>query len=363
MTLLTSRPLSLLVVDDSPHLRKTLAAFLAREYPAARVDVAANGQVGLRKALAEPYDLVTLDLSMPIMDGYTFLRLFRAKSAVPVLIVSALSDVEHVEKALELGANGFLAKPLDPYRGLADIEEEFRVKLVTLLGGKRLGHPLGKGVWQPEAQDAPVLPTPLSVFREDPRAPSGFPVAVVGCSSGGPPTVQYLLSGLPRDMAGAMVIAQHMPRGFTQALTERLDRLLPVTVREALDGEPLRAGEVVFCPGGANTTLRAAGENVFFSVTPAPEGALVPSVDELFSSAADVLGSRVLGVVLTGMGRDGTEGVRRIKAQGGRVIAESEETAVIYGMPKQAAATGCVDAQLALPAISVALIRALARPS
>jgi two-component system chemotaxis response regulator CheB len=363
-------------VDDSPHVRKVVTELFYSEFGPVKVETAGNGQMALGRVAQETYDLVTLDLSMPVMDGYTFLRIFRTRSAVPVLVISALSDIEHIEQALELGASGFLPKPSDPYHNMEDIREEFLLKVRQLLKHpikhpKLPVHP-GKGRvarTRPDAQ--PVAPenalrenTPSESSTAETRrravfAKESFPVVVIGCSSGGPPTLQYLLSGLPAEMNGAVLVAQHMPKGFTQGLVERLDRLLRVNVREASDGELVRSGEVLFCPGGHNMSLRSNGRAITLAVTAAAEGSCAPSVDTLFDSAAEALGERVLGIILTGMGRDGSNGVQKIKAAGGSVIAESEETAMIYGMPKQAAATGCVDTLLPLPSIAVALLKKL----
>ncbi len=324
-----------LVVDDSPYTRQVLREMLEAEPLVGEVEVAGNGQIALDRALHRPPDLVLLDLQMPVMDGFTFLRLFRRHSAAPVLVVSSLRDLEHVEKSLELGASGFIAKPPDAYRELKLISRELSVKLREHLDGAR-----------PAAREAASAPT-----GETP-----FPVVVIGSSSGGPPTLQYLLTGLPASLSAAVLIAQHLPPGFTQSFAQRLDSLIPHSVREARDGQPLVPGEVVICPGGRNLTVCPGSGRVRLSLEDPGSTMHVPSVDRLFTSAAEVLGSRVTAFVLTGMGWDGAEGVRAVKAAGGTVYAESEATAAIYGMPREAAATGCVEEVLPLPEIAVRLI-------
>jgi len=328
-----------LVVDDSAYTRQILRRVLEADPLVGSVEAAGNGQVALQKALRTPPDLVTLDLQMPVMDGFTFLRLFRARSAAPVLVVSALADLLNVDKALDLGASGFLSKPEDPYRNLEAIAEELHLKL-----RQHLGSPRGP---------APAEPQPDRSRR---GAAPDFPVVVIGCSSGGPATLQYLLSGLPRVPRAAVLIAQHMPVGFTASFAQRLDALLPAAVREGAEGEVVRPGEVVIAPGGCHMVVRGSGSEVTLGVVPAGDDAHAPSVDRLFETAAQVYGPRLTAVILTGMGRDGAQGVRRVKAAGGEVLAESEATAAIYGMPKQAAATGCVDRLLPLPELAVRLM-------
>jgi two-component system chemotaxis response regulator CheB len=334
-----------LVVDDSPYARQVLRRILEADPLVASVQGAGNGQVALQSALRSPPDLVTLDLEMPVMDGFTFLRLFRRRCQAPVLVVSSHADLANVERALELGASGFVSKPENPYRDLEAIAAELRLKL--------------RQHWLPAAGSSP--PAARWAAAEGSSLPAflrrGFPVVAIGCSSGGPPTLQYLLSGLPRAPRAAVLVAQHMPAGFTQAFARRLDTLLAVTVREAEAGNPVCPGEVLVAPGGSHLMVRGEGDAAFLDLVPAVGESCAPSVDHLFESAAQAFGPRLTAVVLTGMGRDGSQGVRRVKEAGGEVLAESEETAAIYGMPKQAAATGCVDRLLPLPELAVHLMR------
>lgn len=318
-----------LVVDDSPFTRRILRRILAEDPLVGEVDGAANGQVALEKVLRRPPDLITLDLQMPVMDGFTFLRLLRARSSVPVLVVSSYAELANVEKALKLGASGFISKPGDPYRELTAIAGELRVKLRQQLGIERRS-----------------------------RAPAeDHPVIAIGCSSGGPSTLQYLMTGLPRDPRAAVLVAQHMPPGFTETMARRLDGLFPYPVREARHGDPVRPGEVLVGPGGRHLAVRGTGHGASLAVEAPTSELYRPSVDRLLESAAETFGPRLTAVILTGMGRDGARGVRAVKAHGGTVLAESEETAAIFGMPKEAAATGCVDELLPLPEIAVRLIR------
>lgn len=333
----------MLVVDDSPYTRRVLKAMAESVAEVGAVDLAGNGQIALARAVQRPPDLVLLDLNMPIMDGFTFLRLFRARSESPVLVVSSHGELENVERALELGASGFISKPHDTYRHLGAIAEELRLKIGEQL--RRRG--------QRSAPRAPGRPA-------RPAGAEPFPVLAIGASSGGPSTLQYLLTSLPCDLGAAVLIAQHMPPGFTETFARRLESLLPIPVREARHGEPVVPGAVLVCPGGLHMAVRGR-ERPRVELEPAGDAQWVPSVDRLFASAAETFERRLTAVVLTGMGSDGAEGVRAVKARGGTVLAESEETAAIFGMPREAAATGCVDEMLPLPEMAVRLIHEASR--
>jgi two-component system chemotaxis response regulator CheB len=329
------------VVDDSPYSRQTLKGMAERVPEVGAVDLAGNGRIALAKALRRPPDLVLLDLCMPVMDGFTFLRVFRARSDAPVLVVSSYAGLGNAEKALDLGASGFVSKPEDPYRNLSAIGEELALKI-----GEHAHRLLTRGVCAPGARPA--------------ADPSIFPVIAIGSSSGGPSTLQYLLSSLPPGMSAAVLIAQHMPPGFTETFARRLGSLLPIPFREARHGEPVQPGEALMSPGGRHLVVRGSGGRPCVELVDGGQDLWVPSVDRLFGSCAEVFGNRLTAVVLTGMGRDGSDGVKGVKARGGCTLAESAETATIYGMPREAAATGCVDEVLPLPEIAVRLIRTAA---
>lgn len=325
-----------LVVDDSPYTRQVLRNLLRRDPLVSSVEVAGDGRIALQKALRKTPDLITLDLRMPTLDGFTFLRLFRARSKAPVLVLSSHGELSNVEKALQLGASGFICKPADPYRDLDAVAEELYVKLRQ------------------------HLRTPTSM-EQDPVAEgassdSRFPILAIGSSSGGPSHLQYLLSGLPKKLRAAVLIAQHMPPGFTEGFAKRLDGLLPHAVRQAADGDRVVPGQVLLAPGGYHMAIELGAGGACVAIEEAKEDLHVPSVDRLLETCAKVFGSRLTALILTGMGRDGALGVRAVKRCGGRVISESEETAPIYGMPREAAATGCVDEILPLQGIAVRII-------
>jgi two-component system chemotaxis response regulator CheB len=328
-----------MVVDDSAENRRLICGILASEPDVAVVAEAADGEEGLRVALRSRPDVVCLDLQMPRMDGFTFLRLLMARQPTPVIVVTSFARKADVFKALELGALDFVAKPV---AGLALIREDLLAKIRTVRS-------LRMQALEQRAADADRSPARSA-------APAGaLRLAVIGASTGGPPALQRLVSGLPASLPLAVVVAQHMPERFTGAFAERLGRRSDFEVGEAQEGERLVAGRALVAPGGRH--LRVQGEaggplRARLEEPRAGDGRrYCPSIDLLFESAARALGDRVCGVILTGMGSDGRAGVQAVKAAGGLTLAESKETAVVYGMPKEAIATGRVDAVLPLDSI------------
>jgi two-component system chemotaxis response regulator CheB len=335
-----------LLVEDSAAMRATLGRILEEVCGAVVVGAASDGEEALREALRLRPDLVFLDLQMPRMDGFTFLRLLMARRPTPVVVVSAQSSRTDVFKALELGALDFVAKPED---GAApEALRDALVEKCALLRALRIQN-LSPG------EEAPGAPR---------RAAGGAePAAVVaiGASTGGPHAVQRLLAALPVDVGAGFLVAQHMPERFTAAFAERLARTTPFSVQEAAGDEVVAAGRVLVAPGGRHLEVRRDAQGALRTVVlpPAP-GALpqpVPSVDRLFLSVAREVGRRAVGVVLTGMGQDGRAGVSAIKRAGGLTLAESEESAVVYGMPQAAVESGAVDEVLPLEAIAARITR------
>jgi two-component system chemotaxis response regulator CheB len=340
------RPIRALLVDDSPTSRAVVERILVDGCGAAVVGTAANGEEALAKALRLRPDLVVLDLEMPRMDGLTFLRLLMARQPTPVIVVSAQSGRADVFKALELGALDFVAKP-DPDTPLDGLRSAL-VEKCALLRSLRIENLAGRVAAPPEGPPAGPI-----------AEPSG--VVAIGASTGGPQAVQRLLVALPGTLPAAIVVAQHMPERFTAAFAERLGRTTPFSVQEARAGDVVAAGRVLVAPGGrilevardGGGTLRAA----VLDPDPAAPRQHSPSVDRLFESVARAVGPRACGVVLTGMGQDGREGSRAIRRAGGVTLAESQETAVVYGMPQAAAEGGAVDEVLPLGAIPERIVR------
>ena len=329
-------PVTVLVIDDSAHNRRTISEMLEREPDVEVLDRASDGEEGLRKAAALRPDVITLDLEMPKLDGFAFLRLLMATVPIPVIVVSSYAHKSDVFKALELGAFDFVAKPArDGAVELGALREELleKIRAVRLIR-------------------APVPKREAVRLRSAPSL-----IAAIGASTGGPPAVQRVLEAVAAEPSVCLLICQHMPEKFTQAFAERLDRIAAFTVTEAKPGDRVAPGRVFSAPGGRHKVLVSAGEHLQLQTPPgSPADKHVPSIDRLFVSVAQVLGRKALGVVLTGMGADGAQGAVAIKRAGGEVWAESEKTAVIFGMPKEAIDAGAVRRVLPLDEIGPALL-------
>lgn len=333
-----------LVVDDSAYNRRTIIKMLESIPHVEIVGYACDGEEALRKVFDLKPDLITLDLEMPRMDGFTFLRIIMRGRPTPVIVVSARSEDENVFRALEFGAIDFVAKPS------ARISPELFNIRDDLVRKVREGvHTDMKKVLQraplPDVVPLSLSPgqTPLRSVNQREEAAAGN-LVVIGSSTGGPPALQTIFSSIREPIAVSFAIAQHMPPGFTKAFAERMNKFSALTIREAADGDRMSPGTVLIAPGGKNLVLERRGKEILARVRdPETDQRYVPSVDQLFSSAAEVGGGNTIGVVLTGMGNDGAQGVTKIKRAGGRLIAEAEESSVVFGMPKEAISTGCVD--------------------
>ena len=345
-----------LVVDDSAFNRRTIIKMLEAVPGIEIVGYACDGEEGLRKVFDLHPDLITLDLEMPRMDGFTFLRIVMSGRPTPVIVISARSEDENVFRALDFGAVDFVAKPS------ARISPELfniRADLVRkVLSGGRTD--MSK-VLQRNRQSEAVASLPPAAGKggvQAPRLKQATALVVIGASTGGPPALQTIFSAIREPLPVAFAIAQHMPPGFTKAFAERMNKLSALTIVEAADGDQILPGKVFIAPGGKNLVFERIGQVVRIRVvSPAPEQRYVPSVDVLFTSAAATFAANTVAVVLTGMGNDGHQGVTAIKKAGGAVIAESEESSVVFGMPKEAIATGCVDTVVPLPLVCGEIMR------
>ncbi len=342
-------PIRAFVVDDSPFSRRAITRMLQRSPLVEVIGNAGDGQEALRKVMELRPDLITLDLEMPRMDGFTFLRLVMSRLPTPVIVISARCDDQDLFRALDFGAVDFVAKPTP--RATPELEqiEQSLLRKVHAIRQLRI-QKVREGL-----EAAPQAPRGVSPLRRAPR------VAVFGASTGGPTALMRVLGGFVERPELSVVVAQHMPAGFTEGFAERLDRLTLFDAREAQSGDVCEPGVVLVAPGGCHLEFERRAGRTALRVCPA-SGAdrYAPSVDRLFESAAKHVGEDLLGVVLTGMGDDGRAGATAIKAAGGAVLAESEETAVVFGMPDQAVRTGMVDAVLPLWSIAGAIRDALA---
>jgi two-component system, chemotaxis family, protein-glutamate methylesterase/glutaminase len=338
-----------LVIDDSAYNRVTLTRMLESHPQIKVVGSAVDGEDGIKQVMRLSPDVITLDLEMPKMDGFAYLRWLMVNRPTPVIAVSSQSSDRSVFKALELGALDFIAKPGGRVSvRLAEIEKDLVTKVMQIVE-LRLDN-LARRVREEEDRHA-------QAGTDTDKFAGGIELIVIGSSTGGPPALQHVFESLPR-LPVPCVVAQHMPPTFTRLFAERLNRLSAFDVREAEDGEVLEPGHVYIAPGGLQAEVRRSGERLTIRVTqPKPEDLYAPSVDRLFTSASAACGEHLIAVVLTGMGDDGSRALPGLHKRGGRTIAESDETAIISGMPASAARTGAIDEVLPLGEIAKAIHR------
>ncbi len=349
-----ARPIRLLVVDDSAYNRRNIADVFATHPEVEVVGKAADGEEALKLVTALKPDVVTLDLEMPRMDGFTFLRILMAKAPTPVIVISSYSQRENVFKALELGALDFVPKPERLGPEATEVREEIlsKVLLVRALRPSFVPTSLirrqNSGAFMPDGSPA-SWDEPSTVTARTYRAPRK--VVAIASSTGGPSALLHLFGKLPATTPAAFVVAQHMPDKFTRTFAERLDKRGPVKTAEAADGDLVAMATGFVCPGRKCMELVRDGIELKLLVGPAAgHDRYVPSADKLFKSVA-ALGPNCVGVILTGMGDDGVEGAKAIRDAGGLIIAESQETAVVNGMPGAAVRAGVASQVLPLPEI------------
>lgn len=303
-----------LVVDDSAFARTVISRLLRDSGKVDVIGTARDGADALEKITALQPDVVTLDLTMPVVDGLAVLRALDARPHPRVIVVSISAvDSDLGAEALALGAVDLVAKPT----ALAS-------ERLNEIGQELVAKVLGLTAPRPALGPAP----PASTRR------GSTDLVVIGTSTGGPQALTRIVSALKADLAAPVAIALHIPAGYTESLAQRLDRLTPLRVVEATEGLQLARGLVVLARGGTHLRVERRGAELYAIVSPLPIAPFTPSVDELFVSAAAAAGARTLGVVLTGMGDDGTVGARAIASAGGMLLTESPASCVVYGMPR-----------------------------
>ena len=342
------RPITVLIVDDSAATRRALTKLLEMAPGLEVVGRAVDGEDGLKKALLLKPDVITLDLEMPKMDGYAFLRLLMARQPTPVIVVSSYNHQSDVFKALQLGAFDFVARPTeDDDASFASVRGELIEKLRAARFMRR-----------DDVKAPAAAPKAAKVPR--PVEPEATKLVLIGASTGGPPAVQKVLESLV-GLPVCVVVAQHMPARFTQAFAERLDQSLSFRVSEAKSGDPIMPGRVYVAPGGEQLEIeeRAAGGLSLLVKMSTETDAHAPSVDRLFLSAAKVAPAGTRAIVLTGMGSDGAKGSLALKKAGLEVWAEAESTAIVFGMPAAAIKAGAVAKVLPLDQLGPSLAASL----
>lgn len=351
-------PVRVMLVDDMALVRSIVGRMLSEDPDIELVGTAANGREALDKLAELKPDVVVMDVAMPVLDGLTTLRRLMRTQPVPVVMLSARTREGSWEamEALALGAVDFVPKPSN-IAELPSVMGELAVKIKTAAGVSLKKVPAGEseqGRGAPERARGLSKPAPGKARRE---------LVVIGCSTGGPAALQTIIPAFPADLPAAVVVVQHMPAGFTGALSEHLAKRSMITVKHAVDGDLVLPGQVLIAPAGSDFYFDGGPGKLKVSVinkkqTLAP-GSFCPSVDGVMISAAEHFGEKVLGVLLTGMGRDGALGMREIKKRRGRTIVEAEESCVVFGMPRAALELGVADKVVPLQEIAQEIIKEL----
>lgn len=333
--------ITVLVVDDSAFMRKSLSLLLESDPQIKVIDTATDGLIAIEKIKKLKPDIITLDIEMPKMDGITALGIIMKECPTPVIMVSSLTieGADVTLKALELGAVDFIPKEMSFVSvAITGIKEELVNKVKTIHKSK----PVAKNVHRISTQHSSKQTT----VRVTGKLPAlRYRALGLGISTGGPISLQKVIPLLSDKIKIPIFIVQHMPPKFTASLADRLNGMSALEVKEAEDGEVVRNGVVYIAPGGFHMTIQKDKlNNVRVKISESPSNVLHrPSVDVMLESVHQIYGKSMLGVIMTGMGKDGLEGIKKLKASGGHCIAQNEETCVVYGMPRAIVDNGLAD--------------------
>lgn len=343
------KPIQVLVVDDSTFMRKSLSAMLHSDPRIAVAGMARNGEEAIQQVRTLKPDVVTMDVEMPGMNGIEALKRIMTENPVPVVMVSSLtaSGTFDTLTALELGAVDFIPKQLgDVVLKIFDIRADLIDKVIA--ASKAAGKLSLRRPTTPMAKAASGSLSAHSI-----SATRGHRLVAIGSSTGGPQALMEVLPMLPEDFPAGIVIVQHMPKTFTKPFADRMNQICRLEVKEAADGDEVKAGRILIAPGGVQFRVKKQSicTNVV-SLSPNYEQHLhAPAADIMLQSVAALYGERSIGIILTGMGHDGLEGMRAIKAAHGRTIAQDENSCIVYGMPKAVVEAGYADKVVPLPHI------------
>lgn len=347
-------PIKVLVVDDSALMRKVISDIINSDPDLQVIGTAHDGQDALKKIDLLKPDVITLDIEMPIMDGMKTLETIMSKNPLPVIMLSSLTQygAEYTIKALQLGAIDFISKPSGQISLNIDMVKEDIVKKIRIAAGT-------KKKLQNINTISDFNPISSNIHKEKHIDP-GLQlrkIVLIGTSTGGPKALHQVLPKLPAKLNAGILIVQHMPPGFTKSLAERLNSLSEIRVKEAENGEVVLPGCAYIAPGDFHLNVvsqtNGSKKELLIKLTQKPpRGGHRPSVDEMLESVADQYWSDIICVIMTGMGQDGTIGLKYIKEKGGTIIAEHQSTCVVYGMPKAAYESGLVDKVVPLQDIS-----------
>lgn len=353
-----NRQINVVIVDDSAFMRKSITLMLESDPDIKVVGAARDGREGIELIRKHRPQVVTMDIEMPGMDGLSALKIIMKEMPLPVLMFSSLTTegADATLEALHLGAVDFIPKDMSYVNvNITGKRDELieKVKHVANSAALRLRF---SRMNRPVPAVKPAAPS--SHVHRSVAVPSrrDFKAMVLGISTGGPFALLNMLPKLPEDFPLGIAVVQHMPPRFTHSLAERINSMAALTVKEAEEGDILEPGIVLIAPGGKHLNFRRAGSDVAARITDLPSDTLYrPSADVMMGSALEVFNGPLLGVIMTGMGKDGLEALRRVKSKGGYVVAQNEESCVVYGMPKAVVDDGIADAVVSLDEIASVL--------
>ena len=352
--------IKVLVVDDSAFMRKVIADMISSDKDMEVVGVARNGEEALQMIVNQKPDVVTMDVEMPKMDGLTALKQIMEVSPMPVIMLSSLTTNGAVEtlKALDYGAFDFITKPTSLIKvSTPEVREELLSK-IRIASRTKVNKPMAINrqprptpVFNKEEQTKPKIQQGKTKFKK---------LIAIGTSTGGPRALQDVIPFIPRDIDAGILIVQHTPPGFTKSLAERLDSMSQINVKEAEDGDVIVAGVAYLAPGDSHIKVsKQSGQYVIKLDNGDRVSGHEPSVDAMMYSIASLGEKNVIGVIMTGMGADGADGLSKIKANNGYVIAQDEDSCVVFGMPKSTIKLGVVDKVVSLTYIANEIVKAM----
>ncbi len=358
----------IVVIDDSAFMRKAIQLMAESDPDIKVVGMARDGMEGVEMVRNLRPDCITLDLEMPRMNGLEALDIIMRDTPTPTLVVSSISTegAAITLEALDRGAMDYIPKTQSFVAiDITSIKEELVRKIKSIVKQaptKRKAFMAAlerrrkrKETMEAGSDESTIIPIAKSLLDKS------YSVLAIGVSTGGPPVVQHILENLPADFPIGVLVAQHMPATFTKAFAERLDKLSALEVREAVHGDTVTKGTVLIGKGGTHMVAKRQGTKVRIDMNQRPDGLLYfPSVDLLFSSITSMYGSHTLGVILTGMGQDGLLGLRDTRKAGGTIVAQDEDTCVVYGMPKAVVDDGIADlvtADVNMPEVITRLVQ------
>ena len=357
--------IKVLVVDDSAFMRRVISDIIKDDPRCEIIGTAANGKEALEKVKELKPDVISLDIQMPVMDGLTMLKQLNTVQPTPVVLMSTLTKdgAKETIEALELGAFDFVAKPRNIYKvNTEEIRLELIAKLVLAVeAGEKSTRKFKPSITHYTIQ-SPIIPSSQRPERSRLSAGKVSKLVAIGTSTGGPRALQHVLPYLPGDLDAGIVIVQHMLPGFTKSLSERLNQLSDINVKEAEDGDRIDRGWAYIAPGDKHLAVKELSDGTMYIELSddEPVGGHKPAVNVMMSSIAKIRQKKLIGVIMTGMGADGTKGLKELRSKRDiHVIAQDEASCVVYGMPKALVESGITDEIVSLNKISEAITKKL----